>query len=178
LQVLFFKFYLSKTFYYIFIISRTISGLGSDEIKTLSLIYELVSHLIHLGDSFLSQFCDAVAILGADELLINFLSCDSDDTSIIQLTNSVLSLLSCAIRELPENAELIEKIIFDKRINLILLMKHNDSLQRTRICMLLRLLGRFSCYALQNNWTNEIRDTLEALVYDSNEDVRIVREFL
>lgn len=38
--------------------------------------------------------------------------------------------------------------------------------------MLLRLLGRFSCCALQNNWSNSLREVLETLTCDSNEDVR------
>lgn len=46
----------------------------SDELITLRSLYELVCHLVHLNDQFLSQFCDAVAILGANELLINFIS--------------------------------------------------------------------------------------------------------
>lgn len=42
------------------------------------------------------------------------------------------------------------------------------------MCMLLRMAGRFSCYALQNVWTTDMKETLEALAYDSNESVRNV----
>lgn len=42
------------------------------------------------------------------------------------------------------------------------------------MCMLLRMTGRFSCYALQNVWTIDMKETLEALAYDSNEVVRNV----
>lgn len=57
-----------------FILFRKIQKLTSDELITLRSLYELVCHLVHLNDQFLSQFCDAVAILGANELLINFIS--------------------------------------------------------------------------------------------------------
>lgn len=45
-----------------------------EEVKTLSSLYELICHLIHLNDSFLTQFCDALAILGASNLLVQFIS--------------------------------------------------------------------------------------------------------
>lgn len=50
------------------------SILTDEDIKTLSSLYDLVCHLIHLNDSFLTQFCDALAILGASNLLVQFIS--------------------------------------------------------------------------------------------------------
>lgn len=50
------------------------SILTEEDIKTLSSLYELVCHLIHMNDSFLTQFCDALAILGASNLLVQFIS--------------------------------------------------------------------------------------------------------
>lgn len=42
--------------------------------KTLVSMYELVCHLVHLSEQFLSQFCDSVEILGATDLLVGFIS--------------------------------------------------------------------------------------------------------
>lgn len=53
---------------------RRMSSMKLEEVKTLSSLYELVCHLVHSGESFLTQFCDAIAVLGADKLLVNFLS--------------------------------------------------------------------------------------------------------
>lgn len=45
-----------------------------DERKTLLSLYELICHLVHLNDQqYLTQFCDAVDILGASELLANLM---------------------------------------------------------------------------------------------------------
>lgn len=53
---------------------RSISELQIDEIRCAAQLYELICHLVHLRQQFLLQFCDSVAILSADELLINFLT--------------------------------------------------------------------------------------------------------
>lgn len=53
---------------------RSISELQMDEIRCAAQLYELICHLVHLRQQFLIQFCDSVAILSADELLINFLN--------------------------------------------------------------------------------------------------------
>lgn len=53
---------------------RSISELQNDEIRCAAQLYELICHLVHLKQQFLLQFCDSVAILAADELLINFLT--------------------------------------------------------------------------------------------------------
>lgn len=45
---------------------------------------------------------------------------------------------------------------------------------RSRLCMLLRIIGRFSCYALQNVWSKEMKESLEALANDVDENVQQV----
>lgn len=128
--------------------SRTIDQISRDELRTVLSLYELVCHLVHLNDQFLSQFCDAVAILGVNHLLVNFLtngkykkakirtvkrhflcvSIVSDNNVLVRLANLILSLLCCALRELPENAGLVEKIIFSPKVNIVSLMKNNSVL--------------------------------------------------
>lgn len=53
---------------------RQLKMLTSTEVKTLVSLYELVCHLVHLNEQFLSQFCDSVEILGATDLLVGFIS--------------------------------------------------------------------------------------------------------
>lgn len=106
-----------------------LSSLNGEELRTLSMLYELTCHMVHLNTHFVSQFCDAVAILGAYKLLVNFLCHVSDENNTtIRLVNNVLATLACALRELPENAEIIERIIFDKDVDLAKLFRHNDPL--------------------------------------------------
>lgn len=45
------------------------------------------------------------------------------------------------------------------------------------MCMLLRIVGRFSCFALQNAWTPQLKEALDALVTDEDETVREVNGF-
>lgn len=59
---------------------RQLKLLTSTEVKTLVSLYELVCHLVHLNDQFLSQFCDSVEILGATELLVGFISQGNEAT--------------------------------------------------------------------------------------------------
>lgn len=54
--------------------SRQLKFLSLTEVKTLVSLYELVCHLVHLNEQFLSQFCDSVEILGATDLLVGFIS--------------------------------------------------------------------------------------------------------
>lgn len=42
--------------------------MSNDHLKTLTSIYQLICHLIHLNDDFLPQLCDAVFILAMDLL--------------------------------------------------------------------------------------------------------------
>lgn len=49
---------------------------------------------------------------------------------------------------------------------------------RTRMCMLLRVIGRFSCVALQNAWTHDFREGLESLLKDESAVIQDVRNLL
>lgn len=115
----------------------------------------------------------------------------------LRLNSSFVALLCCAIRVRPENANLVESIIFNKNVDLKrLLTNHNNKLKwvcefelywgdlsndssplnRSRTCMLLRIIGRYSCVALQSAWTSDIRCALEALSNDKDSIVRDVSE--
>uniref|UniRef100_A0A182NN30 non-specific serine/threonine protein kinase n=1 Tax=Anopheles dirus TaxID=7168 RepID=A0A182NN30_9DIPT len=156
---------------------RQLSTLDNDEIKTLSAVYDLMCYLIHMGDIFLNQFCDAVEILGAKELFVSFINVVHVNDEYVHLVCSLLALLNCALRELPENAEIIEQIVFHENVNIMSLLKHGDAVLRLRTCMLLRILARFSCVALQKRWTSEIKDYLDVLLLDKNEEVKKEAKF-
>uniref|UniRef100_A0A182QSE8 non-specific serine/threonine protein kinase n=1 Tax=Anopheles farauti TaxID=69004 RepID=A0A182QSE8_9DIPT len=149
-----------------------LSSLDNDEIKTLIALYDLMCYLIHMGDIFLNQFCDAIEILGAKELFVSFINVVDVNDEYVRLVCTLLALLNCALRELPENAEIIEQIIFHENVNIMSLLKHGDAVLRLRTCMFLRILARFSCLALQKRWTSEIKDYLDVLLLDENEDVK------
>ncbi|XP_016986805.1 serine/threonine-protein kinase fused [Drosophila rhopaloa] len=146
---------------------RSIPELTVEELETACSLYELVCHLVHLQQQFLTQFCDAVAILAASDLFLNFLThdfrhCDSDSASV-RLAGCMLALMGCVLRELPENAELVERIVFNTRLNFASLLQSRHHLLRQRACQLLRLLARFSLRGVQRIWNGELRFALQQL---------------
>ncbi|XP_055632962.1 serine/threonine-protein kinase fused [Toxorhynchites rutilus septentrionalis] len=152
---------------------RLMSSMDNNEVKTLTAVYDLVCYLIHSRENFLKQFCDAIEILGVKELFVNFINAVRTNEDYVRLSCSVLAVLNCALRELPENAEIIEQIVFHEDVNLIEMLRHRNSVLRHRTCMLLRILARFSCLALQKHWNNEIKSSLESLLEDQNGDVKL-----
>uniref|UniRef100_A0A2M4AE33 non-specific serine/threonine protein kinase n=1 Tax=Anopheles triannulatus TaxID=58253 RepID=A0A2M4AE33_9DIPT len=157
---------------------RQLAALDNDEVKTLTAVYDLISYLTHIEDIFLNQFCDAIEILGAKELFINFFTIVHKNSHYTRIVCCVLALLNCALRELPENAEIIEQIIFDENVNITALLQYNDSILRLRMCMMLRVLARFSCLALQKRWTNALKESLETLCADNNLAVKMEATFV
>ncbi|XP_054730101.1 serine/threonine-protein kinase fused [Anastrepha obliqua] len=155
---------------------RSVAELNSEEIRTTSRLYELICHLVHLKQQFLSQFCDSVAILAANDLLISLLRHDFKNANAVRISNSILGLLTCVLRELPENANLVEQVIFSSKLNLLALLGNTDDLIRKRICMLFRLLARFSLRGIQNVWCTEIKNAIAGLADDDNAEVREIAE--
>lgn len=97
-----------------------------------------------------------------------------DQPAYMKLCSVLISLLCYTLRELPENADMIEKIIFNPNVDVNTFLQINNPLVKMRICMFLRILGRFSSFSLQNAWTSEWKESLEALRADDNPDVRKV----
>ncbi|XP_055587389.1 serine/threonine-protein kinase fused [Uranotaenia lowii] len=151
---------------------RQVSSLNNDEVKTLTAVYDLICFLIHSGEQFINQFCDAIEILGVKELFVNFINAVRTNDGYVRLSCSILAVLSCALRELPENAEIVEQIVFHENVNMILMLKHRDAILRHRTCMLLRVLARYSCLALLKHWTSDIKESLESLLDDQDREVK------
>ena len=154
------------------------------ELKTLSGIYDLVVFLVYSGETFLHMLCDAISILNLDHLFRSFIASGVDNKSpnAVRLMGSMISLVCSILQDIPENANLIEKIIFHDEVDLCKLLRHDDAKIRLRTCLMLRLLGRFTCFALQNQWNHEMSSCLEELMTDVDDEVRsetmnIIEEF-
>ncbi|BFG01890.1 serine/threonine-protein kinase fused [Drosophila madeirensis] len=146
---------------------RSIPELSLEEMGTACSLYELVCHLVHQQQQFLSQFCDAIAILAVNDLFLNFLTHEfkhsDSDSSSVRLAGCMLALMSCVLRELPENAELVERIVFSPRLRFAALLQSRHQLLRQRACQLLRLLARFSLRGVHCMWGAELRSALQSL---------------
>lgn len=75
----------------------------------------------------------------------------------------MLALMGCVLRELPENAELVERIVFSPRLHFAALLQSRHHFLRQRSCQLLRLLARFSLRGVQRIWNAELRFALQQL---------------
>lgn len=138
---------------------------------------------MHLGDQYLQQFCDAIAILGAGELLANLLAMSAVpiqgagagacDPNAVRLGATLLGILCLALRERPEQAALVERIVLHPHVRLAdVLGAVRNALLRKRWTRMLRMLGRFSCSALQAVWTADVRAVLERWLRDGSEEER------
>lgn len=93
----------------------------------------------------------------------------------------LIAILTQILRKLPENSEVVSQIIqndTDEAVAYVDFLRHSNPLLRQRICCFLQLLGRNAPQTLETIWNLRMRETLEALVYDSVESVRNVWVFV
>nr|CAH7763638.1 unnamed protein product [Callosobruchus chinensis] len=155
------------------------ANLTLEDFDALENIYMVICHLVHLDEQFLIQFCDALVVLSVYKLMKLFLLLTSQQK--YQIVSDVLAILTQISRKVPENADVIEKVvtssISDRNINFVELLRSSDALVRERTCYFLLNFGR---HASENTmaelWDETLKETLEALMYDSIEDVRSAAE--
>ncbi|KAJ3644362.1 hypothetical protein Zmor_027027 [Zophobas morio] len=156
-------------------IYRSVSDLTDVDIQSLEYIYTLITHLVHLDNEFLLQLCDSLAVLNVFAILRSFLIvCKSR----VQIIMDLLAIFTHILRVFPENVELIEKIILnetveDSAVNFVELLRYNHPVMQERACLFLQYLGKYlTTNKIETLWNEIVRETLEALMYDSNENVR------
>lgn len=95
----------------------------------------------------------------------------------------VVAILSQILRRLPENHEIVTQVLQnpfeedDETLSYVEFLRHSNPMLRQRVCCFLHLLGKESPKTLETIWNLRVRETLEALVYDSFGYVRNVRLF-
>ncbi|XP_030762693.1 serine/threonine-protein kinase fused-like isoform X2 [Sitophilus oryzae] len=158
---------------------KTADVLEVEDLQALESIFTLVCYLVHMQDEFLIQFCDAVLILNVFGLINLFLCLVRRKPRI---TIDVLSILTQTIRRLPENTEIVEKILLNSlssnnEIDFGDLLRNSNPILRERSCYFILLMGKyFQASTLEKFWSIEIQDTLEALMFDSMQNVRNAAE--
>lgn len=169
--------------------SRLANQFDDGERRALLALYELCTHLVHLNDQFLTQFYDAIEILRCGELLAGLLTPAAGDPDAVRLACAVLGILCYALREQPENAELVVGIVLHERVvggaeqgggdrlAAVLAEARNERL-RQRWCRMLRMLGRFGCLAVSAVWTAEVKAVLRRWRLEGNGEAEAVLEEL
>ncbi|KAG5899921.1 hypothetical protein JTB14_002472 [Gonioctena quinquepunctata] len=162
---------------------RLLSDLCDEDVQALEHIFLLIAHLVYISDDFLIQFCDAVVVLSVYPLMQMFLCLTCKRR--VRVVGDILATLTHLLRKLPENSDIIEKILLPNKsdnpaanqINVVNLLRHSSHLLRERTCYFVLLMSNILPENIVNIfWNSTIRETLEALVYDSIETVRNAAE--
>ncbi|CAL7950801.1 unnamed protein product [Xylocopa violacea] len=138
-----------------------------------------VVELVYSGQQFLTQFCDAIYIVNGVSLLQELLNLEKRKARIVA---DLVAILSNILRSQPENAHLVEKVVLHSNLSgnsidqLGKLLTHRQAVLRARTCHLIRLLGRFSCRALQQIWCKSLKNLVENLTVDDDQTVRLAAE--
>lgn len=163
-------------------IYKIINSLSDDDTEALEHIFLLITHLVYWDDEFLIQFCDAVIVFTVYVQLRLLLSLTSKGKD--KLVSDVLAILTHILRKYPENSSLIEKILINNTnhcstgsVHFVDLLRHSNPTLRERTCYFLQFIGKsISNCNVNYFWNDNIKETLEALMYDSIEIVRIAAE--
>ncbi|XP_063359565.1 serine/threonine-protein kinase fused isoform X1 [Cydia amplana] len=89
-------------------------------------------------------------------------------TKTPRIVLNIVGLLITILQDLPEHADVVEKILFDdKSFNFMCLLEQPSDALRMRVCILISLLCTFSCtafsVAMETKWSKAESDCLEAL---------------
>lgn len=92
----------------------------------------------------------------------------STDPSTPRIGLNITGLLITILQDLPEHADVVEKILFDdKSFNFLRLLEQPSDALRMRVCILISLLCTFSCTAfsaaMESKWSKKETESLEAL---------------
>lgn len=161
---------------------KSISNLHNEDFDAIEHIFLLITHLVYWDNQFLIQFCDALVVLNIYVLLRFLLSLTSNGKN--KIVGDVLAILTHVLRKCPENSALIEKVLINDTnhcsvglVNFVDLLRHSNPLLRERTCYFLQFIGKvISDSFVQTFWSQNIKETLEALMYDSIEVVRNAAE--
>ncbi|XP_065173628.1 serine/threonine-protein kinase fused [Atheta coriaria] len=156
---------------------RNVGDLSEEELQCLEHIYLLICHLIYVEEKYVSQFCDSVVILNIYHLINGFLHLGKKKLKIV---TDLLAILTHVMHKNPENYEIIDKIIQTPQagegLDFVGMLRSNEALLRERMCNFMLQVAKLTPKTIELFWNPQIRDTLEALMYDSVENVRNAAE--
>lgn len=127
----------------------------------------------------MNRLLDSIVILNEFNKL-----CFSDESKV-RLIADFVAIFTHILRVFPQNCDLVEKIIFSenperkKQLNFVEMLRHNDTTLKERTCLFLLYLGKLlPTNKMDILWNDAVRETLEALMYDSIEQVRNVSIYM
>ncbi|EZA54125.1 hypothetical protein DMN91_001117 [Ooceraea biroi] len=157
--------------------TRPASSLSADELQALECAMLVLCRLVYVENQFLMQFCDAIYIVNGMSFLKELLALEKRKVRVVM---DLVAILNNVLRSQPENAELVERVVLrmpgSSVEQLNRLLNHRQAVLRARTCIMIRLLARFCCRALQQVWNRSLRNVIEGLTEDEDELVRQAAE--
>lgn len=92
----------------------------------------------------------------------------------------MVNILTLMVWKSTTYSELVEKILTndvgneENPFNFVNLLRHENALLRERVCYFMFFLGKKCPKILELLWDDNVKETLEALMFDSIEPVRNV----
>ncbi|XP_011300431.1 serine/threonine-protein kinase fused [Fopius arisanus] len=152
--------------------TRLASSLSADELQTIECIMLILCRLVYANEKFLTQFCDAVYIVNGVPFLQQLYTLEKRKPRVVA---DLVAIFNNILRSQPENAELVEKVVLGNAgavEQFVKLLSHRQIVLRVRGCILIKLLARFCCRALQQIWGRSLKNLLEGLILDDHEGVK------
>ncbi|XP_046965281.1 serine/threonine-protein kinase fused [Vanessa cardui] len=145
--------------------SRNIDEGTEERVQGVGRMVEVCAWLCVRSCRAVRQFATAVAAYGAHPVFTDLLRLYAK-TPRIGL--NIIGILITVLQDLPEHADVVEKILFDdKNFNFMKLLEQSSDALRMRVCILISLLCTFSCTAfsaaMESKWTKKESDSLESL---------------
>ncbi|XP_023948396.1 serine/threonine-protein kinase fused [Bicyclus anynana] len=138
---------------------------AEDRIQGVSRMVEVCAWLCVRSCRAVRQCATAVIAYNAQPVFTHLLSLYSRTPRI---TLNVVGILITVLQDLPEHADVVEKILFDdERFNFLRLLEQSSDALKMRVCILISLLCTFSCTAfsaaMESKWSKHETECLEAL---------------
>lgn len=138
---------------------------AQDRLQGVGRMLEVCSWLCVRSCRGVRQFATSITAYNAHTVFTKFLSHYSKSPRIVL---NVVGILITILQDLPEHADVVEKILFDDdSFNFMCLLEQPSDALRMRVCILISLLCTFSCtafsVAMESKWSKKESERLEAL---------------
>lgn len=97
-----------------------VSELGADKLQAIESVSLVMSNLVFADTAFLSQFCDVVSMLHLELRLQALLTLRRRK---IQIVTNFVAIFCQILKEMPENASLVEEVILTSQSPGMIYMK-------------------------------------------------------
>ncbi|XP_034945866.1 serine/threonine-protein kinase fused [Chelonus insularis] len=153
--------------------SQCTATLSPDQLQALECSMLLLCRLVYANQQLLKQFCHTMCMKNKISFMHQVFKLEKRKPRVVA---DLLAILNNILRLLPENGQLVEKIIFStqsssERIEqLIKLLTHHQTILKTRTCTFLRLLAKFEYKFFKTIWEKPLKSAIKTLTNYSGDN--------